>query len=341
MREKKGLLLINLGSPQSLSIKDVRQYLKEFLMDPRVIDLPLILRWLILHMFILPFRPKKTALAYQKIWTKEGSPLVLETKSFAQSLQKNLRENYTVSFAMRYQQPSIAHGLKTLAKENCSSVIIFPLYPQYASSSTGTALEAIFQLLSLQENIPAIKVVPVFYAKSFYIDPLSAIIQKFFKPHDKSHLLFSFHGLPERHISKGENLSQPFCPSNKPCPEMDKTRSYCYRSQCFATARKVASKLNLKEDQYTVSFQSRLGVTPWIKPYSREVLHELRRHGIQDLYIVCPSFVADCLETLEEAGMQFKELWIELGGREFTLIPCLNSDDLWVNETAKYISENF
>jgi ferrochelatase len=316
------LLLINLGSPSAPTKTAVRAYLKEFLSDPYVIDLHPVLRWALLYGVILPFRTPKTLKAYQAVWQDEGSPLVSETKKLAQALESDR----PVFWAMRYGSPSIKEVLSKITKEKYPRLTILPLYPQYAASSTGTALVEVFQYFKQHPHIPAIKVIPPFYREPEY---LGALAQGIALPQDH-HLVFSFHGLPERHIQKSESRPQPACREENPCPKGSfEAEPFCYRAQCYETARGVAQILGLRD--YSVGFQSRLGRTPWIRPYTDLLLPELLKKGIKKVSIVCPSFVIDCLETLEEIGIRAREDWLAQGGEEFQLIPCLNASAPWVS----------
>jgi ferrochelatase len=317
---KKGVLLINLGTPDSVAVSDVRSYLNEFLLDPRVIDLPSVLRWILVKCIILPFRPKKSAHAYEKIWTQQGSPLLVNSNAISKKLQTKLNHEYTCALAMRYGKPSIEQALKTL--KGCSEIIVIPLFPQYSSAATGSAIEkALLQFANLN-TIPHLKVVRDFYQHELFINALCKKIQHT----PAEHYLFSYHGLPERQILKAG--CQAVCEGY--CSEITQKNHFCYRAQCSATTRMIAQKLGLEEHQFSQSFQSRLGKTPWIKPYTDETLNELASRGIKELAIICPSFVADCLETLEEIGIQAQEQWQAASGNKLKLIPCLNDDDEFI-----------
>lgn len=319
---KKGLLLINLGTPASPTKAAVRQFLAEFLSDKRVIDLPALIRYPLVYGSIIPFRTKKTTKAYQSIWTKKGSPLLEHSCNLAKKLQLRLGANWQVSLGMRYGNPSIKEGLEQLA--SCDQLTILPLYPQYSSAASGSSIEEVLRLIAVQNTHSSLTLVTDFYQDPGFINAQSALIQPEHSAHD--FLLFSYHGLPERHLNKSGCTK--ICATT--CPPVNAFNRHCYRAQCFATTSAIAKNLSLSAEQYTLSFQSRLGKTPWIKPYTDEVLVELRKNGIKRLAVVCPSFVADCIETLEEIGLRAKELWLELGGEQLTLIPCVNDSDLWV-----------
>lgn len=325
--QKIGVLLINLGTPDNCDIKSVRRYLKEFLSDPRVIDLPSPARWLLLNAVILPFRPKKSAKAYQKIWLPSGSPLLTNGYALKEALTNQLGENYQVEIGMRYGNPSIATAIENL--KHCKRLIILPLFPQYSSAATGSALEKCLSLISKHWNIPQLTVINDFYNHRGFINAYAEIIKCHLEKQEIDLLLFSYHGLPERHIHKSACAAN--CAHIDSCPIILKHNQYCYRAQCYATSHALANAIGLAPNKYAVSFQSRLGRTPWIKPYTDELFAELRQKNIGNIAIVCPSFVADCLETLEEISIRGKEQWQALGGKTFISIPCLNAEPLWVN----------
>ncbi|MDI9817858.1 MULTISPECIES: ferrochelatase [unclassified Legionella] len=318
---KKGLLLINLGTPDNSDVRSVRRYLKQFLKDKRVIDLPSPIRNLILYGFILPFRPQQSAHAYQAIWTKKGSPLLVNSRNLQAKLQLQLGDEWKVSLGMRYGNPSVSNALKELG--DCESITVLPLYPQYSSAATGSSIEEVLRQLAPNAVFPSLTIIRDFFQHPAFIDAQAALIKPHIATHD--YLLFSYHGIPERHLIY--NGCKSVC--NGPCPA-DKSSKGCYKAQCYATSRELAKLLNLTEKDYGTAFQSRLGKTPWIKPYTDVLLTELARKGIKRLAISCPSFVADCLETLEEIGIRAKAQWEQLGGSQLTLIPCVNDSDLWV-----------
>lgn len=324
---KKGLLLINLGTPKSTKISDIKQYLQQFLTDKRVIDIPSIIRYFLVYGVIVPFRAKKTSHAYQSIWTERGSPLMYHSADLVTQIQERLAHECTVVLGMRYGTPSIAHALNAL--KDCQEITVIPLYPQYSSAATGSSIEEVMRIVSQKEVIPSVHVIRDFYAHPAYIASQAELIRTY--RNNQSHLLFSYHGIPERHIVNSGCAR--VCSGD--CKPISLAHSACYRAQCFETSRLLAQKLTLSEHQYTTTFQSRLGKTPWIKPYTDEVLSELIARGITDLAVSCPSFTADCLETLEEIGVRLKQQWHHLGGKEFILIPSLNSDALWADAVIK------
>lgn len=328
-QHQHGLLLIQLGTPESLHVRDVRRYLRVFLSDKRVLDLPAWVRYALLNFIILPFRSKRSAEAYQQIWTEQGSPLRTLSTRLKNKLQKSLETTHTVVLGMRYGEPSLKQAMKDLA--HCDSITVLPLYPQYASSSTGSSLEEVLTYFSTQTVIPSLHIIRDFYAHPAFIQAQAKQIQPHLNNND--YCLFSYHGLPVRHIEKSG--CKAVCLT--PCPKPKDSNTGCYRAQCYETTRQLVSTLGLNQDQYCTAFQSRLGKTPWIKPYTDEVLEQLANQGIKRLLVACPAFVTDCLETLEEIGMQAKEQWLALGGEAFTLVPCLNDEDHWVQAILEII----
>jgi len=330
---KKGLLLINLGTPDAADVPSVRRYLREFLADKRVITLPAPLRYALLYGLILPFRTRKTTHAYQSIWTSKGSPLLVNSLNLLEKLKKHLGKKMIVAMGMRYGNPSIPMALESL--KQCTDITVLPLYPQFSEATTGSSIEKTLQHL-LPKHRATLRIIDSFYNHPAYINALKAIIRPYLTNHD--YILFSYHGLPENHLPKNQ------CPSTRcdpQCPSSVNSKNIrCYRAQCFQTTEGVAKQLDLNRQQYGTSFQSRLGRTAWIKPYTDEILPILAKQGIKRLAIVCPAFVADCLETLEEIAIRAKQNWLELGGSEFTLIPCLNDNDLWIEGIETIISNS-
>ncbi len=333
MMPKHGVLLINLGTPTHPGIGAVGRYLIEFLSDKRVITLPAWARFMLLYGLILPFRIKQATHAYRSIWSTNGSPLLQHSEALAQCLQERLGAPYQVALGMRYGKPRLQDALQELSA--CSTITVLPLYPQYASSSTGSALEVVLNGLAKQTTIPRLHIIHDFYAHPRFIDAEAILIKPHLAHHD--YVLFSYHGLPEHHVH--QEGCQPICKG--PCLSSSTTRPTCYRAQCFETSRLLATRLALSPDQYGTVFQSRLGKSPWIKPYIHETLPILYQRGIRRLAIACPSFVADCLETLEEIGIKLKQQWCDLGGGHFTLIPSLNTTDPWIEALMKIIHEPF
>ncbi|MBT8491957.1 MAG: ferrochelatase [Deltaproteobacteria bacterium] len=329
-----GLLLINLGTPDEPTPSAVRRYLREFLSDPRVLDINPIGRAALLNLVILPTRPSKSAEAYQQIWTERGSPLLFHSVDLTEKVTERLGDGWRVELAMRYGNPSIEAALERFRKAGITRLVVLPLFPQYASSSTGSALEVVYKHVAESWNTPYLTVVPPYFDDPLFIEGFRAVGQPILDDKQPDYVLMSFHGLPERHMRKSDHtgahcLSSPGC-----CDQMSSANSECYRAQCFATARALAAALDLEDGKWEVTFQSRLGRTPWIKPYTDEVLVELPKRGIKKLAVFCPAFVADCLETLEEIGMRADEDFREAGGEELTLVPSLNSSDAWADAVA-------
>lgn len=332
-----GILLVNLGSPDSTRTADVRKYLNEFLMDERVIDIPWFWRRLILSAFILPTRPKKSAKAYAAIWEPTGSPLVHISKQVKEHVQ--LRTEAPVALGMRYGTPSIASGLEELRKKGVSEVRLVPLYPHYAMSSYETVVvKAQEDLQAMGWDIP-LKVLPPFYNDPAYIDALVASAEDALKQ-DYDYILFSYHGIPERHLHKPDPTENHCLKVEDCCDKPSSAHAYCYRHQVFATTKAFVKKAGIPEDKYKVTFQSRLGRTPWLRPYTDLVLEEFPGQGVKKVLVICPSFVSDCLETLEEIAMQGKEDFIEAGGESLTAIPCMNLHPLWIETLSNWIHDD-
>lgn len=309
MGELTGILLINLGTPDDPSTSSVRKYLKQFLSDPRVIELPMLLRWLLLRLIILPFRTKKSAHAYASIWNDKGSPLLTHSLALKCSLQNALGAEYYVALGMRYGQPSIEKAISELDAAKITQLIILPLFPQYSSAANGSAIEQTLKIIAKSKVIKPLQIISDFHTNPFYIDALVQSIKPYLAQ-EFDFLLFSYHGLPERQlINPGVN---------------------CYKTKCLQTSDLLINQLNVSQDKCAVSFQSRLGKLPWIKPYTDQMLIDLRDKGIRKLLVACPSFVVDCLETLEEINIRAKQQWLDLGGESLQLIPCLNEQPIWI-----------
>jgi ferrochelatase len=326
MLPKKGILLVNLGSPKSTRVEDVKEYLDEFLMDERVIDYRWIFRALLVRGIILNTRPKKSAAAYETVWTKEGSPLVVYTEKIKTKLQPLV--SVPVEIGMRYSEPSIESGIRKLVEKGVEEIVVFPLYPQYAMSTTETVIEKAKEVQ--KATFPEVKLsfVPPFYNRDIYIDCLAESI-KAKLPENFDVLQFSYHGVPERHLYKTDPTKT--CNIDHCCQKEDlPAHPYCYRHQCYKTTELVAQKLGLTKEQYLVSFQSRLGKDKWIEPYTDATLQSLPNKGVKNLAICCPAFVSDCLETLEEISVEGKEEFLHSGGENFHYLPCLNDEDAWI-----------
>lgn len=327
-----GLLLLNLGSPDSFSIPDVRRYLREFLMDERVIDAPYLVRSMIVKGFILPFRPKRSAHAYSKVWMKDGPPLKVITEEFRKEIETMV--DMPVSIAMRYGNPTPDAAIEELVSKNkeLKNLFVAPLYPHYAMSSYETAVKHVLTSIGDRFNVRLLK---PFYREESYINSLTESIRPLLtsSPH---HVLFSYHGLPVRHLQKSD-CTKNHCYSSPDCCSIpSKAWDTCYKHQVTQTTKLVAGKLGLADDQYTISFQSRLGRDEWIKPFTVELLESFPTRGIKDLVVVCPAFVADCLETLEEIAIAGRETFLKAGGESFTVVPCLNTFKPWINTFASW-----
>lgn len=338
MTDKTGVLLINLGTPDKPTTRAVRRYLKQFLLDPYVITLPAPLRYLLVYGAILPFRPKQSAHAYQKIWGEDGSPLLTNSVALAKKVAIELGENYHVELGMRYGKPSIDSAVKKLKKVDCKKIIVLPLFPQYAKATNQSAIDEAKRCLKKNKLSATLDIIPDFYQENAFIEPSSELIKRKIKNTTTQFVLFSYHGLPERQIEITQCPNQSICDDAVACPVNLSQKTQCYRAQCFATTQQIAEKMGLSSEDYATSFQSRLGKTKWIGPYTDQILSNLREQGILHLAVACPSFVADCLETLEEIGIQLREQWESLGGKSFCLIPCLNDNNHWVAALSAFIS---
>ena len=320
----KGVLLVNLGSPDSPEPKDVKRYLGEFLMDERVIDVPLWARTLLVKGIILNTRPKASAAAYKKIWWDEGSPLIVISERLQGAIQK--QTSLPVALAMRYGSMTIKKGIQELVDKGVDEVLLIPLYPQFAMATTETILVLAEEIR--QAHFPQISISDLkpFYNHPDYIQVLSDSISKHLEGKDYEHLLFSYHGVPERHIRKSDVTKSHCKIDGSCCATASSAHEFCYRHQCKEVTRLVGEKLNLKEGTFSTSFQSRLGFDPWLQPYTDRTIERLGKEGIKKMAIVTPAFVSDCLETLEEIAMEGEEIFHEMGGKDFTTIPCLNDD---------------
>lgn len=332
-----GVLLINLGTPDDTSVPAVRRYLDEFLSDPMVIDINPIARWMLLNFIILRTRPQKSAAAYATIWDERGSPLRYHSEDLRDGVARVLGDDFEVALAMRYGNPSIASALASLRARGCTHIVVMPLYPQFTMSSTITSHDEVRRQVAQMQNPPELRFVPAFYDDEGFISAFAELGEGTMAEHPPDHVLFSFHGLPERHITKCANegsqcLTRPDC-----CDRIEDRNRDCYKAQCYATARALAQRHQLADDRWSVAFQSRLGRTKWIEPYTDHVVVELARRGIRKLVVYCPAFVADCLETLEEVAMRERESFREAGGEELHLVPSLNATDAWCNSVARMV----
>jgi ferrochelatase len=328
------VLIANLGTPSSPGAGDVRRYLREFLSDPRVLDIAALPRWLLVNAVIAPFRAPRSAEAYRTIWTDRGSPLLQHGQDLRDALAAALGPGFEVALGMRYGAPSLEAALDGLLRHDLERIVFAPLFPQYASSSSGSALERIHALVAQRWNVPALTTLPEFFDDAGFIEALAEIAAKRLDAFRPDHVLFSYHGLPERQVRKSDPTGRHCLASAGCCDAMGFANRRCYRAQCYATSRALAAALGLEAGAHSTSFQSRLGRTPWITPYTDAVLPELARSGARRLAVICPSFVADCLETLEEIGLRAAEQWREHGGEALELVPCANAHPAFVRFLA-------
>jgi ferrochelatase len=333
-----GVLLVNLGTPDSPKTADVRKYLQEFLMDKRVIDIPYAQRALLINGIIAPFRAPKSAHAYSKIWTEKGSPLMFYGVELKDLVQKALGDHYIVHLAMRYQNPSIASVLSNFEGKAIEKIIVIPLFPQYASASTGSAQEEVMRVLSQWQVIPTVNFVGKFFEEPLFIKAFAELGRKYLERRSYDHIIFSYHGLPERQIVKASVDNQ--CQLGDCCKKYHSRNAYCYRAQSYETTRLLVKELNIPEGKYSVGFQSRLGKTPWIKPYTDDVIKQLGKEGKKSILFFSPSFIADCLETIEEGGVEYKELFEKHGGQHWQLVESLNTSDTWVECLREMVLKN-
>ena len=333
----KGVLLVNLGSPDSPTKKDVRPYLDQFLMDERVIDVPKALRNLLVRGIILNTRPKKSAEAYSKIWWEEGSPLIVISERFAEKVRQHTK--LPVALGMRYGSGSIKEGLEELHQKGVDEVLLVPLYPHYAMSSYETVV--VKALEEQQEHFPKMHIttMPAFYKNPDYIKVLSESIAEGLADFEYDHILFSYHGIPERHIRKSDPTRFHCKIDGSCCTTNSVAHHTCYRHQCYDTTTLVKNRLQLPDEKVSTSFQSRLAGDPWLKPYTDYEFERLAKEGKKRLVVITPAFVSDCLETLEEIAMEGKEQFEEAGGEHYKHIPCLNDRDQWVALMASWIKD--
>jgi protoporphyrin/coproporphyrin ferrochelatase len=333
MKKKTGVLLMNVGTPDSPKVGDVRKYLSQFLNDPRVIDIPWIARKLLVNAIIVPFRAPKSAKLYQEMWTPEGSPLLIHSRNFRDGLQAELGDDYQVEIAMRYQNPSIEEGLEKIRKNNPDRIIVLPMYPHYASSSTGTCIQAVMDIASKWWVIPEMVFINQFYDLPGYVECFAERGREF-NLEDYDHVLFSYHGLPVRQVDKV--YDDGLCADHDCEIGVTDENKFCYKATCYETTRRIAEKLNLSPERYTVAFQSRLD-QKWLEPFSDKVVEEKAKAGVKRMLVFSPAFVADCLETLIEIGDEYQEIFEENGGEKIQLVPSLNDHPAWVSTMAEFI----
>lgn len=332
-----GVLLIQLGTPDSTSVADVRIYLREFLSDPRVLDIPAPARALLLNAVILPFRPRRSAKAYEKIWTEHGSPLITHTADLTERVQSLLGDQYLVEYGMRYRNPPMSDAFERLAAAGCSRLVILPLFPQYASASGGSAAQEALALAGSQWNIPEVRALGAFFDHPGYLRSVAGVARTLLTEFAPDHVLFSYHGLPERQVRKSD-ISGGWClTQDSCCDQLNDANRFCYRAQCYATSRGLAGELDLEPGKHSTTFQSRLAGQKWIRPHTDKELPRLYGQGVRRLAVLTPSFTADCLETIEEIGIRAREQWEGLGGEGFLLVPCVNSTEEWARAVADLV----
>ena len=337
MKPETCVLLLQLGTPDSPKVKDVRRYLFEFLNDPRVIDIPAILRAMLVNLIIVPFRAPKSAKIYEHLWTDKGSPILLYTQEITGLLQKELGGGFKVEFAMRYQNPSMEEVLGRIKKANYKKIIVVPLFPQYASATTGSAVEKAMRIISKWWVIPEVKFIGQFYDHPLFVEAFAERGRQY-DINSYDHVIFSYHGLPERQVNKVYE-------DGKPCSDHDcekiitEENKHCYKATCYATTRLLAAKLGIPESRYTVSFQSRLG-KGWLEPFSDNVIIQKAKEGAKKLLVFSPAFVADCLETTVEIGYEYQQLFKEHGGEKVQLVESLNNHPTWIETLKSLVQQN-
>jgi len=341
---KTTVVLVNLGTPDSPSVSDVRKYLFEFLNDPRVIDIPAIARFLLVNLIIVPFRAPKSAKIYKELWAKngipggvEGSPILYYGKSVQEKLQYVLGDNYDVQLAMRYQNPSMDEVFENIYKKDLENIIIIPLFPQYASATTGSVIDKAMRLMSKWWVIPETNFISQYYDNEGFINTIVERAKKY-NIAEYDHVLFSYHGLPVRQVDKVYK-DGTLCEEHDCETEINETNRYCYKATCYATTRLVAQKLNLSPERYTVCFQSRLDKN-WLEPFADKVIIEQAKKGARKLLVFSPAFVADCLETLIEVGFEYQKLFEEHGGEKIQLVESLNDHPMWIETLKNMVLDN-
>ncbi len=334
---KKGVLLVNLGTPDNPEVPAVKRYLDQFLMDERVIDIPRFNRTLLVKGIIVPFRSPKTSKLYKEIWNEKGSPLLYYSEIQAKLLQDKLGDDYQVELAMRYQSPSIANALQRLKDNLVESIRVIPMFPQYASASTGSVMQLVMELVSKWPTIPPISFVNSFHDNQLMIEIFAENARKH-QPETFDHVLFSFHGLPERQLLKCDHTGNYCLKVDNCCETLNDTNKFCYSAQGHDTARLLANELGLPKEKYTVCFQSRLGKEPWVQPYTTDVLKKLAAEGKKRLLVFSPAFVADCLETLYEITVEYHEEFKALGGEHVQLVESLNDNPKFIDALAGMVN---
>ena len=334
---KKGVLLVNLGTPDAPTRGAVYRYLKEFLLDPRVIDYPWLPRNLLVRGIIAPFRSGSSAKLYKELWTENGSPLKYYGEIVAAGVQKSLGDHFEVELAMRYQSPSIQSAIEKLLDKQVGEIIVFPMFPQYASATTGSIHDEVMRILRKEQTIPNVRFINSYYDYDPIIQIFADNARKF-DLNDYDHILFSYHGLPQRQLRRADTCGHCLKATNC-CHTISIKNQFCYSAQCHATTTAIVSKLGLASDQYTTCFQSRLGPEAWAQPYTSKIIEEQAEKGAKRLLVFSPAFVADCLETIVEIGTEYQEEFEELGGEKVDLVPSLNDDPRWIQAIVNLIEK--
>ena len=317
-RQKIGVLICNLGTPESYQTKDVRRFLRQFLSDGRVIEIPKIIWWFILNGIILTLRPSKSAKLYKSVWTKEGSPLLVFSKKLIEKLKLVTNDDCEVELAMRYGNPNMEEALLSLKNKNCRKLIVLPMFPQYSGTTTGSIFDEVTRVLSKWRWVPSLNFINSYHDNDYYINALADSVSTHLQKNTPQKIIFTYHGIPKRNFDLGDP----------------------YQCYCQKTTRLVAEKLNLKEDEYMTTFQSRFGPAEWLKPYTSDTMEELPKKGIKNILVVAPAFSVDCLETIEEIDEENKEIFLNSGGQNFTYVPCLNDSDGHVNFLKQLIDKH-
>lgn len=333
-----GVLLLQLGTPDSTSVADVRSYLREFLSDPRVLDMPVLARQLLLNLVILPFRPRRSAEAYEKIWTDQGSPLTIHTQSLRSKVQARLGEDFHVVVGMRYKHPNISVALDELFETGVERIVVLPLFPQYASASGGSAVARVLELTARAWNVPAVTTIGPFYDDAGFLRSAAKLAKDELSDFDADHVLFSYHGLPQKQIRRSD-VTDGWCLANDECcSSISDKNQFCYRAQCYETTRGLVAAIGLDPANTSTAFQSRLAGQKWIEPYTDKALAALFDSGVRRLAVLTPSFTADCLETIEEIGIRLRAQWEAFGGTELLLVSCVNSTDEWADAVSAMVA---
>jgi ferrochelatase len=337
MKSQKAILLLNTGTPEAPDTRNVRKFLSQFLNDKRVIDLPWLFRKILVNLIIVPFRAPSSSKRYKRLWTDKGSPLHYYGISLQEKLADKLGEDFIVRFAVNYGKPGIEETIAEVCSLKAERITVFPLFPQYASSTTGSVIEKCEKTLSAMKNIPEFTAITEYYSHPEYISALSSCVSEY-GPSGFDHIVISYHGLPLRQVNKAHD--------GRSCAELNctgaltKENSPCYQAMCFETSRRLAAKLNIEPENYTVCFQSRISKN-WLSPFTDEIIISLAKEGKKNIMVICPSFTADCLETIIEVGEEYRDLFISNGGEKFLMVPALNDREIWVDAILKILSVSF